>query len=59
MIGLATALGLLLVGAFLALLGATWVNLAPEHQLAVAGVCFTVALGLLGLDYRRVRNGNR
>lgn len=55
MIGLATALGLLLVGAVLALLGATWAGLAAEHQLAVAGVCFTAALVLLGIDYRRVR----
>jgi hypothetical protein len=53
MIPLATAVGFLLIGAVLALLGTAWAGLATEHQLAVGGVAFTVALGLLGIDYRR------
>ena len=58
MIGMRTAVGLLLLGAVLALLGATWLGLDSDAQRSVLVAVGAVSLALLGLDYideRRTR----
>jgi len=46
-----TAVGLLLMGATLALLGATWIGMDPAAQRAAVVAMAGVSLALLGLDY--------
>lgn len=58
MIALRTAVGLMLLGAVLALTGATWVGLDQGGQRSMLVTVGAVALALLGLDYvdeRRTR----
>ena len=46
-----TAVGLLLMGATLSLLGATWIGMDPDAQRAAVVAMAGVSLALLGLDY--------
>lgn len=52
MIPLRVAVGFVFLGAALALLGATWIDLAVEHRVAIVAAAIALTLGLLGLDYR-------
>lgn len=52
MIPLRVAVGFVFLGAAVGLLGATWVDLAPEHRVAIVAAAAVLSLGLLGLDYR-------
>ena len=52
MIPLRVAVGFVFLGAAIGLLGATWVDLATEHRMAVLAASIVLCLGLLGLDYR-------
>jgi hypothetical protein len=49
-IPLSAAVGLLMIGAVIALLGETWAGLDSDAQLRVAGLTFVGGLLLLGLD---------
>jgi hypothetical protein len=50
MISLRIAVGLLLLGAMIAMLGAAWIDMNVEQRLAAAGVLFIGILFLLGMD---------
>lgn len=59
MIPLRVAVGFLLLGSALALVGATFVDLAPEHRVAIAGAIVAIALSLLGLEWRSNQEADR
>lgn len=53
MVPMRTALGLLLTGALLAMLGSAWIELSADQRLSVAATTFVAILILLSVDLRR------